>query len=163
MTSTQRDSAATYFHSTFLGLNLPENAAQQIKQFYQKIKAFIRSADLSEEYKTDLLNGLYTYLKVDQGNTVQVGRFADNYMQEELADDYRAHMRRERFPATAIPKDISEIQGSLRQRKFRFPRQITLSGPPDAVRDLVTVKAVEGAGGAQWTEVTIRGQIESQD
>lgn len=51
----------------------------------------------------------------------------------------------------------------LRWRKLKFPRAITLSGPPDAVRDLVTVGKVAGEKGAAWTQVTIRGELQSQE
>jgi hypothetical protein len=163
MTATQRDSAATYFHRTFLGLELPVNAAQKVKQFYQQTKDFIRTASLTPEDKTDLYNGLYTYLKVSRETTIHVARFAETYMEDDLADQYGTYMRRNRFPTGAVPKDLSEIQGVLRQRKFRFPRSITLSGPPEAINDLVQVETVAGDAGHEWTQITIRGQLESQD
>jgi len=163
MTASQRDNAATYFHSTFLGLDFPENAAQQVKKFFEQTKAFIKATNLPEEQKVDLYNGLYTYLKLDRGNTIQTTRFAETYMNDDLADDYIAHMRRQRFPDGAVAKDISEISGNLRLRRFKFPRAITLTGPPDAVRDLVSVSAFEGEDGAAWTQITIRGQIEAQE
>lgn len=163
MTASQRDSAATYFHSTFLGLSLPENAAQRVKQFYQKTKDFIRNSDLAGDEKVDLINGLYSYLKVDRARTIQVSRFAEQFMNDDLADDYRRHMRRERFPQTAIEKDLSEISGSLRSRRLRFPRSITLSGPSEAINELVTVTSGRDEDGAQTTQITIRGEIESQD
>ena len=163
MTATQRDSAATYFHRTFLGLELPVNSAQQVKQFYQQTKDYIKAAPLTPEEKTDLYNGLYTYLKVSREPTIQVSRFAGTYMDDDLADDYGAYMRRNRFPVGAVSKDLSEIQGVLRQRRFRFPRSITLSGPSEAINDLVKVDTVAGDDGEEWTQITIRGELESQD
>ncbi|ENN89816.1 hypothetical protein RHSP_80971 [Rhizobium freirei PRF 81] len=163
MTASQRDNAATYFYSGFLGLDIPVNAAQQVRKFFEETKAFIRAAELAEERRVDLYNGLYVYLKLDQGNIIQTSRFAETYMDEDLAEDYLTHMRRVRFPVAAVAKDLSEVAGSLRLRKFKFARSITLSGPPDAVRDLVTVQAIEGEHGATWTQVTIRGRIEAQE
>jgi hypothetical protein len=163
MTATQRDSVATYFHRTFLGLELPVNSAQKVKQFYQQTKDFIRAAPLTPEQKTDLYNGLYTYLKVNREPTIQVSRFAETYMDDDLADDYGAYMQRNKFPAGAVSKDLSEVQGVLRQRRFRFPRSITLSGPSEAINDLVRVDTVAGDSGDEWTQITIRGQLESQD
>lgn len=163
MTAAQRDNAATYFYSGFLGLDIPQNAAQQVKKFFDQTKAFIKATNLPENEKVDLYNGLYSYLKLDQGNTIQTSRFAQTYIQGDLADDYLEHMRGLRFPTTAISKDITELSGVLRWRKLRFPRAITLSGPPDAVRDLVTINAVEGERGATWTQITIRGELESQE
>lgn len=163
MTAAQRDNAATYFYSTFLGLDVPQNAAQQVKKFFEQTKAFIKATNLPEDEKVDLYNGLYSYLKLDRSNTIQTSRFAQTYMEGDLADDYLQHMRQLRFPAEAIAKDISELAGVLRWRKLRFPRAITLSGPPDAVRDLVQIEAVEGEQGATWTKITIRGELQSQE
>lgn len=163
MTAAQRDNAATYFYSTFLGLDVPQDAAQQVRKFFEHTKQFIKGTSLPENEKVDLFNGLYAYLKLDKGNTIQTSRFAQTYMQGDLADDYLLHMKKLRFPAAAIPKDVSEVGGMLRWRKLKFPRAITLSGPPDAVRDLVTVDKVEGEKGAAWTRITIRGELQSQE
>jgi hypothetical protein len=162
MTASQRDAAATYFYSNFLGLNVPQNAAQQVKKFFEETKAFIKATNLPEDEKIDLYNGLYSYLKLDRANTIQTSRFAQTYMNDDLADDYLEHMRRHRFPTAAISKDISELAGVLRWRKFKFPRAITLTGPPDAIRDLVDVSTID-RDGATWTQITIRAQIQSQE
>lgn len=163
LTSAQRDGAATYFHSVFLGLDIPENNAQRVKQFWQKTRDYINSAPVDQERRVDLYNSLYSYLKVDQTPTIQVGQFADRFLEPELRDEYREHMARERFPIRAIGKDLSEIAGSLRLRRFRFPNSIQLSGPPEAIRELVDVSEVEGDDGARWTQITVRGMIQSQD
>lgn len=163
MTASQRDNAATYFYSSFLGLDIPENAAQQVRKFFEQTRTFIKNSNLAEEDKVDLYNGLYSYLKLDRGNTVQTSHFAETFMDVDLADQYLSHMNREGFPTTAISKDLSEVAGSLRLRRIKFPRAITLSGPPDAVHDLVSVETVKGEGGAPWTQITIRGEIEAQE
>lgn len=80
-------------------------------------------------------------------------------------------MNRRAFPANAVPKDTSEIQGYLRQRRLRFSRNIQLTAPPDAFQDLVEVREVEGEvvadepGGkpAIWTQITIRDRIRDQE
>ncbi|KAA8388524.1 nucleoid-associated protein [Acetobacter sp. DmW_136] len=163
MSATKRDSAANYFHSKYLGLNIPDNAAQRVKQFFEQTRSFIKSSQISEEEKVDLLNSLFIYLKVDKSSTIQVSRFAESYMDDELAENYTSHMRREHFPDTAVPKDLSEIVARLRFRKLKFPRQITLQGPPESIRELVTVEPIEGDNGLNWTQLTIRGCLETQD
>jgi hypothetical protein len=163
MTASQRDNAATYFYSAFLGLDIPENAAHQVRKFFEHTRAFIKSSNLPEEQKVDLYNGLYSYLKLDRGNTIQTSVFAESFMDDEISENYLAYMRHEHFPTTAVSKDISEVAGSLKLRKLKFPGSITLSGPPDAVRDLVTVETVNGDAGMPWTQITIRGQIEAQE
>jgi hypothetical protein len=163
MTASQRDNAATYFYGAFLGLDIPENAAHQVRKFFEHTRAFIKGSNVPEERKVDLYNGLYSYLKLDRGNTIQTSVFAETFMDDEVSEHYLTYMRREHFPTAAIAKDISEVAGSLKLRKLKFPRSITLSGPPDAVRDLVTVETVDGDAGAAWTQITIRGQIEAQE
>lgn len=163
MTASQRDAAATYFYSTFLGLDIPINAAHQVRQFFDKTRSFIAGLNIDQESKVDLFNGLYTYLKLEQGNTVQVSQFCDRFMPPAMGDDYKRHMRQQNFPTTAVAKDLSEVRGSLRLRRFRFPGSITLSGPPDAVRDLVSVAPIISDEGDEWTQVTIRGRIEAQE
>jgi len=163
MTASHRDAAAAYFYSKFLGLDIPSNSAQKVKQFFENTKKFILESILSPEDKVDLFNSLYTYLKVDQGATIQVSEFADRFMLPDMADDYERHMRLQKFPISAVPKDLSEVSGSLRLRRLRFPRSITLSGPSDAIRDLVSVSKIVGDGGEDWTQVTIRGRIEAQE
>lgn len=162
MTASQRDAAATYFYSSFLGLDIPDNAAQQVKKFFEQTRDFIRGTNLPETDKVDLYNGLYSYLKLDRGNTIQTSRFAETYLDDELADDYLAHMRQQRFPTGAVAKDISEIAGVLRLRRYKFPRAIALVGPPEALEELVTITPVQGEDGEAWTQVVIRGQIQSQ-
>lgn len=162
MTASQRDAAATYFYSAFLGLDIPDNAAQQVKKFFEQTRDFIKRTNLPEVEKVDLYNGLYSYLKLDRGNTVQTSRFAETYLEDELADDYIAHMRQQRFPTAAVAKDITEIAGVLRLRRYKFPRAISLVGPPDALEELVTITPVAGEHGESWTQVVIRGQIQSQ-
>lgn len=163
MKASQRDAAATYFYSTFLGLDIPDNAAHQVRKFFDSTKTFISSADIDPEDKVDLYNSLYSYLKVDQGNTVQVSEFSDRFMQPEVADEYKRHMQRAHFPVSAIQKDLSEVKGVLKLRRMRFPRSITLSGPPDAMKELVSFAPIEMDGGEKGTQITIRGQIESQE
>jgi hypothetical protein len=164
MTAAQRENAALYFHGRFLGLELPENSAQLVRKFFEKTRDFIKSSGIPEDKKVDLYNSLYTYLKVDKSPTVQVARFADSYFPDDIVDRYRTHMQHEGFPERAIQKDLSEVSGSLRLRKFRFPNKITLSGPPEAINEFVSVEAIEATDTTRtWTRITVRGPIEGQE
>lgn len=163
LTAVQRDSAALYFHESFLGLTVPENSAQQTKIFFQKTKEFIAEAAIDEDQRVGLHNSLYTYLKHDRSPTIQVSRFADAYMPDDVAMDYQRYMRRERFPVGAVQKDLTEISGRLRTRRLRFANRITLTGPADAINEFVSVEEIRGERGASWTRITVRSQLESQD
>lgn len=163
LTGAHRDGAAAYFHSAYLGLDVPKNSAQQVKKFFETTKTYIKSAQISQADKVDLYNSLYSYLKTDQAPTVQVGHFADTYLPPALRGTYVDHMRRERVPDAAIAKDLSEVGGSLRIRRLRFPSKIMLSGPPEAIKELVNVEAFDAPDGERWTRLTIRGAIEAQE
>lgn len=163
MSALNRDGAAGYFHGNFLGLAIPEDSAFQVRTFWEKTREFIKQSDMDEEAKIDLYNGLHTYLKVDQAQQIQVSEFAERFMADDLGDAYVAHMRRARVPEAAIAKDLSEIKGRLRLRRFRFPEKIVLSGPPEAITDLVTVEKIDGEDGKSWTQITVRGELQSQE
>ncbi|WP_232631531.1 nucleoid-associated protein [Methylobacterium sp. Leaf118] len=163
LTSSHRDGAAAYFHSAYLGLDVPQNSAQQVKKFFDTTKAYIKSAQIPQSDKVDLYNSLYSYLKTEQAPTVQVGHFADTYLPPALRGTYVDHMRRERVPDAAIAKDLSEVGGSLRMRRLKFPSKIMLSGPPEAINDLVDIEAFDTPDGKHWTRLTIRGAIEAQE
>lgn len=163
MSALNREGAAGYFHGNFLGLEIPKDSAFQVRKFWEETRAFIKQCDMDEEGKIDLYNGLNTYLKVDQAQEIQVSEFAQRFMGDDLGDAYVAHMRRVRIPETAIAKDLSEVKGRLRTRRFRFPGKIVLSGPPEAITDLVTVERVDGEDGQSWTKITVRGELESQE
>lgn len=162
LTAAERDGAALYFHEAFLGLRFPENVAQQTKKFYQDTREFIGASSIQEEQKVDLYNGLYAYLKLNRSSTIQVGDFAETYMAEDFGDSYKEFMRSRRFPEEAIPKDISEISDRMRIRKLRFTNQITLSGPAEAIGQLVDVDVINVDGEAARTRIMIRGRLESQ-
>ena len=168
ITAGNRQSAAHYFFDTFLGLAFPSNSAWQTKQFHTLTKDFIRSANITDEIKSDLLGALTTYLKVDQGGTIQVNQFAATYMDAaELRDAYGTYMQGKDFPAAAIPKDISEVIGALRDRKVTFSNNIRLTGPVEQFQDRVRMRTIDGDVGAdgvvpKWTEI-IRDRIRDQE
>ncbi len=167
LSASNRDGAAKYFYDNFLGCAIPENSARLTKQFFEKTRDFIKQSDLPGEEKADLVTSLYTYLKVDQTPTVEVSAFANSYLAPDLRDEYRGFMGRQRFPMNAIAKDIGEIQNALRLRKITFSNSIRLTAPPEAFGAMVTVEtvpaAVDGlAGGAEWTQITIRDRIRDE-
>lgn len=152
--------AAQYFYSNFLGLKIPENAQQKTRDFHKLTKEFINGANLDSEEKLDLQQALYTYLKVDQSNTIQVASFADTYItDEEVKDDYIEFMENKNFPTTTVVKDLNLIKGQLKQRKVNFSSQIKIIGPADTFNELVEV--VEESD--ETTTLRIQGHLKTQD
>jgi hypothetical protein len=77
-------------------------------------------------------------------------------------------MTKRDVPPTAIQKDISEIESKLRMRKLVFSRNIRLTAPPEAFKDMIDIETIEGkargkAEAPQWTRITIRDQIRDQE
>lgn len=165
MTAANRDGAARYFFETFLGLELPKSAARMTRKFWEETTAFIKTAPVPEERKADLLTGLYTYLRVDQTPNVEVATFANTYMEPALRDGYRNHMHREGFPANAVPKDLSDLQGKLKRRRVLFSRDVQLTAPAAAFGDLIEIETIpspDGAAAPTWTRITVRDHIREQ-
>lgn len=167
MSATTRDGAAQYFYKSFLGCRLPEDGARLTKQFYEVTREFINKVGLPDDKKADLLTSLYTYLKVDQSPTIQTSSYSDKYLSTELKDDYASFMKSKSFPEHSIAKDISHVQGYLKRRKLHFARDIQLSAPPDAFKELINLKTIEGDIGpdglkSTWTQITIRDRIREQ-
>lgn len=169
MTASNRDAAAQYFYDGFLGCTFPESSARLTKEFHSLTKEFIRDLDIPEEDKSDLHTGLYTYLKVDQVQTVQVAAFAQSYLvNDHMRDAYEAFMTLRKFPTNAVSKDLTDVAPHLRQRKVRFRSDIRLTAPADTFEQLVQMELIDGTpvnGGEtpQWTLITVQDRIASQE
>lgn len=175
ITKGNRMHAAQYFYSGFLGLEFPANNAFQTKVFFELTKKFLLEQDLPSDKKSDLLDGLYTYLKVDTSPHVHVSSFATQYVSGQqinetpaLQDSYRNYMAENAFPTQAIPKDLSELEKALRQREWRFSNNMRFVGPADMFKDMVTMSIIAGHADDQgvvpeWTQIVVKDKIRSQE
>jgi hypothetical protein len=165
MSAGNRQAAAQYFYEQFLGCKIPDNSPQLTKKFFDATRDFIKGLNVSEEDKSDLLTGLYTYVKVDNSPTIQVSAFANNYLDVNVRDQYAASMAEAQFPTIAVNKDTSDLKNTLKNRKVSFSRSIKLTAPPDAFEELVQLQSLEGAGpdGETWTKIVIRDRIRDQE
>ncbi len=159
MTAKDERRAAQYFYSNFLGLRIPTRSEHQTRDFFDYTTAFIDESDLSTEAKVDLHNALYTYLKTDQSNIVEVSGFAQNYLSEEARDDYEAFMRTKGFPEGAVLKNISLLAGRLRTRKMNFSNSVKISAPADTFAS--DVRVIESA--LDSTTVLVKGRLLDQE
>lgn len=151
--------AAQYFYSNFLGLKIPENSQQRTRDFHKFTKEFIDTADIADEEKLDMHQALYTYLKTDQGTTIQTGDFAEKYMDEEAKDDYLYYMEKKNFPTTAVVKDIKLISKKLRQRKVNFSSNVKIIAPADKFNEVVNIIEIND----ESTTLSIQGHLTTQD
>lgn len=169
MTAKDRYGAAQYFYEGFLGLDYMKSSARDTKVFYDLTKSFIQTMELPEEDKVTMHNALVTYLKGAVAPTVNVRTFADAYFDGEGAHDaYTQHMYSKGFPNTAVHKDLSHLQGSLRTRRLTFRSKVQVSGPAEAFEQFVQIQALEGdpqpdGSRARWTRITIKDQIAKQE
>lgn len=168
MSAKDKDKAALYFYEIFLNLRLQQSNARLTRKFYELTRTFIKDLDVTEEEKIDLNTFLYSYMKGDQQNNVQVRSFSDTYFAEaKLKDTYGAFMKENEFPTTAIPKDLSEVGPSLKKRKVRFPSDISLTAPADKFKTMIKVESFDAPEGVEtsspkWTRIIIRDKIIGQ-
>lgn len=162
-----RDRAAQYFYGGFLGCNIPVNAARQTKSFFDLTKKFISSMDIPEVAKVDLNTGLYTYLKVDQSQTIDRNTFANQYLKPDMRDAFTTYMERNNFPATVIAKDLTEVAPLLKRRSVVFGSDVRLSAPADRFKELVKIENIKGDANPDgsvptWTQITVRDNIRTE-
>jgi len=161
--------AAQYFYEGFLGCGFPETSARRTREFHDYTKEFIQKLDWPEERKVDLHNALVTYLKVDQGATVQVSAFAQTYLPDaEIRDAYSQYMTGKEFPECAVAKDLADVTTVLKYRRVTFTRDIKIIAPADKFESLVRMRTIDGEADDQgqipkWTEVIIRDRIRHQE
>lgn len=161
MSSARREAAATYFHDSFLGLEIPEDSAQLTRRFFESARSFVNSTELDPQSKVDLHNAIYNTLKTDQRPDVQPTEFRDNYVPVDLHDLFDDAMKRGNVPDGAFHRDTAEIKSKLRIRKLTFSNGVQLQGPVEALEHDVKV-ARRKINDERWTEVLIRGALESE-
>ncbi len=164
----QMTTKAHYFHEGFLGCGHPETSARTTMQFYNSTCKFIRSMDVEPVAKSDLLNALTTYLKVDTSPTASVTDFATKYLDTDTQDQFGDYMDNKGISKIAFTKDIVDIEKNLKTRKVKFRSNVNISAPSDAFKDLVVIEPIEGDPDENgivpaWTRVTIKDSIVDQE
>jgi hypothetical protein len=160
--------AAKYFYSDFLGCGYPRTSARITKQFYESTKSFIANLNVSQTVKSDILNALTTYLKVEASSAISASEFAERYFDTDAQDAFTNHIEKAGLPSTAFTKDIEHIKSMLKVRKVRFNTNIKIIGPSEAFKELVNIESMEGDpddSGAtpEWTKVIIKDRISEQE
>lgn len=161
--------AALYFYSDFLGCGYPETSARTTKQFYESARLYITDMDVAEETKSDLLNALTTYLKVDTSSSISSSDFAEKYLDDiDVQDNFTAYMREAGLPDNAFTKDIEHIQKQLQFRKVNFRSKVKIIAPSDTFKKLVSIESINGdldesGMPSEWTKVIIKDSIVNQE
>lgn len=161
--------SAHYFYSDFLGCGYPQTSARTTKNFYDSTQSFISELNVSESEKSNLLNALTTYLRVDTSSTVSAAEFASRYFEDiDTQDAFTNYMRGSGLPDSAFTKDIEHIESKLKVRKVNFGGNIKITAPSEAFKDLVTIETIggdadESGAPAQWTKVIIKDRVIRQE
>lgn len=166
---TDGKAAAKYFYSDFLGCGYPQTSSRTTKQFYDATKSFISSLDNTPAEKSNLLNALTTYLKVDTSSTVSSSEFAEKYFNNiDIQDNFTSYMEESGLPTSAFTKDIEHIESALKYRKVRFRSNVKIIAPSEAFKELITFETIEGevdesGSPNEWTKIIIKDRITSQE
>jgi hypothetical protein len=160
--------AAQYFYSDFLGCGYPETSARVTKKFYDLARSFISHLEVSDSNKSDLLNALITYLKVEQSSIISVSDFGSKYFSIDIQDDFTDYMEKAGLPNTAFTKDVSHIEGKLKFRKINFKNNIKIIAPAEAFKNLVSIETIEGLADTfgsptPWTKIIIKDKVIKQE
>lgn len=161
----QNQGNAQYFYESFLGFGYPETAARSTQQFYHAAHKFIRKMNIEPEKKNDYLNALNTYMKVDTSTTISSDKFAEQYFDTDIKDQFAEYMESAGIPPEGIPKDISEISGNLKNRRVRFRSNVSISAPVEAFQNLIDIEAFDGEPDDNgqvptWTRITVKDRID---
>ncbi|WP_309043755.1 nucleoid-associated protein [Marinobacter sediminicola] len=165
---TDGKAAAQYFYSDFLGFGYPKSSARTTKNFYDSANKFIADLDVSESDKSELLNALTTYLKVEKTPTVSSSDFASKYFNDETKDDFLAHMEDSGVPTSAFTKDIEHIESKLKFRKVKFGGNIKFWAPHEVFAEKVSMETIPGdldesGQPAQWTKILVKDRVMQQE
>ena len=150
--------AAAYFYQIFLGCKLAESAKRRTREFLELTSDFIDTIPkITKLKKVELKNHLKVYLK-NEKQQFSVAEFADEFLRQELHSDYKKHMRKSKFPTSAVTKNTDLIKNKLRLQNVFFTSQVRISAPADQFEKLVEIGRQENG----WTEVKIKGDVEGE-
>lgn len=139
ITATETRSAAAYFYSAFLGMDIQKSARKLTQQFYELTLGFIASASLSEEQKSDAREALRSEMRSSRA-TISASDFAQVNLPPEVQPSYEAYLETLGFPSHAVAKDTAYVTARLRKaRKMKFDGGVSVLIPADAEADAVTV------------------------
>ena len=161
--------AAQYFYSDFLGCGYPDTSARTTKKFFETTSLFISEMNVPAEKKSNLLNALNTYLKVDTSSTISSSDFAEKYFDDiDVQDTFTSYMKESGLPDNAFTKDIEHIESKLQFRKVNFSGNVKITAPSETFKDLITIETIEGdidesGSPAEWTKVIIKDRIVKQE
>jgi hypothetical protein len=152
--------AANYFYDGFLGCAYQRSSDILTKTFYEHTKEFLtKKSKMPGEEIVDRMSALYTYLKVDNNQTISVDDFAQRYLPDAGAkDSYSAYMQSTNVPMISFSKDLTMLKGKLNRRKIKFTNDVYIYAPSETFNE--NVQFVEKTDAD--TTVRIKGHIKTE-
>ncbi len=156
MQSSGNGDAAAYFYSSFLKCKLSNNAARETKRFFEVVHSFIDEMPVSSAERVAYQSDLISYLRQNR-ETVEPRTFSREVLPQEHQGAFVRKCRDEGIDH-AFSKGLDLVKGRLRRQSLKFSSNVTLYAPSEVFRDAVVITGTSDDG---WTELKIRGSIES--
>jgi hypothetical protein len=158
ITATETRSAAAYFYSSFLGMDIQKSSRKMTQDFFEHSETFIKTCSLKEDDKLELRDALRVDLRSSSA-VISVTDFATAHIQDPtIRDEYCEYLEKRGFPKTAVNKDLEYVKSRLRKpRKWWFSSGVKVFIPGDADPKVVSIKEQT----ATETTVVIKGSITS--
>jgi hypothetical protein len=148
--------AAAYFYSSFLKCRLSNNAARQTKQFFEAVHSFIDEMPVSPADRVGYHGDLISYFRQNR-ETIEPRTFARDVLPQAHQGAFTRKCRDEGI-SDAFSKDLDLVKSRLRRQSLKFSSNVTLYAPSEVFRHAVIITGTSDDG---WTELKIRGSIES--
>lgn len=160
LTPTETKSAAAYFYSSFLGMDILKSDKHFTRLYLEEGGNYINAQALEGHEKDALREALRADLR-SNSPTINPRDFAKVNLPEEHQDRFVAHLERKGFPNRAVAKDLDYIKSKLRrQRRVTFSNGVQLRVPGDKeFREFATIAApVEGV-----TQIAVQGIVQDHE
>jgi len=157
---TSGKAAANYFFDGFLGCAYMRSSDILTKSFYDNTKEYLtKKTDMTGEEIVDRISALYTYLKVDNTQTIGVADFAQRYLPDPVVrDSYTAFMQGKNIPMISFSKDMELLKGKLKSRKIKFTSDVYIYAPFDNFSE--NIQFIDKTDFD--TTVKIKGQVKTE-
>lgn len=133
ITATETRSAAAYFYSAFLGMDIQKSSKKLTRDFFEHTTSFIQTASLTDDAKLSLREALRVNLR-SSSTILSVGDFAEAHIEDvSVRKSYCDHLATKGFPKNAVAKDVAYVKARLRRpRNLAFNTGVKISIPADA-------------------------------
>lgn len=121
---------AEYFYKRFLQCQPAPNGRAYTNFFYNRSKEIIKNSALPVERKEELMNGLSNFLRLQNGSTISILKFKDDYLRgEEEKQLFTDGFRDSEIDGVSFEKNIVDIKNKLKTRSIRFSSNVRIIAP----------------------------------